>query len=156
MGQDDPKKSTMKKLERFNLAERVNLRRCKSSLMLTPFADRYLLRDDVKLYRRKGICIIEGSWNRIDSVKDIRGQEERLLPVLVPANPVNYGKPGKLSSSEAVSSALFIMGLVDEASEIMSKFKWGPTFLEMNLNLLNDYSECRTQKDVEEVQDSYF
>lgn len=156
MSQDDPKKSTMKKLERFGLARRVDARKCRSSMILTPFADRYLTRNDLKIYRRKGICIIEGSWNRIESVRDFRSQEERLLPVIVPANPVNYGKPGKLSSVEALASALFIMGLENEAREILSKFKWGPTFLEMNRVLLSDYSGCSTQDEISKVQEAYF
>ncbi len=156
MGQDDPKRSTMKKLERLGLARSVDRRRCRSSMMLTPYAERYLLSDDIRLYRRKGLCIIEGSWNRIESVKALRSADERLLPVLVPANPVNYGKPGKLSSAESVASAFFIMGMEQEAEEVMSKFNWGPTFIEMNRNLLKDYALCRSREDVIRVQSEYF
>lgn len=156
MGQDDPKRSTMKKLERQGLARKVDHRKCRDSMMLTPYAERFLLKDDARIYRRKGLCIIEGSWNRIESVKDLRSHDERLLPVLIPANPVNYGKPGILSSAESAASAFYIMGLVDEAEEIMSKFSWGTTFLEINGNLLKDYSLCRNRDEVLKVQEDYF
>lgn len=156
LGQDDPKRSTMKKLERQGLARSVDQKRCRSSMMLSPYAERYLLHDDVRLYRRKGLCIVEGSWNRISSVKDLRSPDERLLPVLIPANPVNYGKPGKLSSVESAASALYIMGLKEEAENIISRFNWGPTFLEININLLNDYTLCKSSEDVLKVQEDYF
>lgn len=156
MGQDDPKKSTMKKLEKQGLARRVDMRMCKRSLMITPYAERYLLPSDDVLYRIKGICVIDGSWNRITSIRDLRTRNERLIPLVVPGNPVNFGKPGKLSSVEAVASALYIMGHRDSASLIMSGFNWGPPFIEMNHLLLDDYAECKTQEDVLAVQESYF
>lgn len=124
--------------------------------MLSPFAHEYLTREDSKIFARRGLCVIEGSWNRISSISEIQSKFSRVLPLIVPSNPVNFGKPGKLSSAEATASALYIMGFQDRADEVMSKFKWGATFISMNRNLLDDYSLCKDNNDILEVEDSYF
>ena len=60
------------------------------------------------------------------------GLEPRKLPNIVPANPVNSGKIGKLSTAEAIASALMICGNRSQAEKLMSVFKWGPAFLALN------------------------
>lgn len=54
----------------------------------------------------------------------IKGTAPRLLPFLVAANPVNYGKACKLSCAEAFAAALFICGLREESVAVLSRFKW--------------------------------
>ena len=49
--------------------------------------------------------------------------------------PINSGKIGKLTTAEAIASALMLCRQKEQAVEIMSIFKWGPAFLEMNSSI---------------------
>ncbi len=149
--QDDPAKSTMKKLQKFKMAEQINRDRMGGYVVLRYDADRTLLPDDRSAVERKGICIIEGSWNLGDLLGSYRKGIERKLPVLMAGNPVNFGKFNKLSSVEAVVGALFITGHIDQAKGMIGKFTWGHTFIELNMELFKSYSACQTMEDIENV-----
>lgn len=45
--------------------------------------------------------------------------------------------------------------LQEEAKWYMSKFSWGQSFLDLNQELLDLYANCKSSKEILEVQNSY-
>lgn len=155
--QDDPFKCTAAKLARFRLVESVKFIR-KSSIVLNPFSQTPVMKKDVEV--ADSVCAIDCSWERADEVlKHQRLLSQgigRRLPAMLAANPTNYAKLGKLSSAEALAGALYILGEKNLAAEIMDKFKWGHTFLELNTNLLEDYANVETEQQIVQLEKEYF
>ena len=56
---------------------------------------------------------------------------------------------------EAISATLYITRFKDEARDLMNGFKWGHTFLELNHDLLEAYSEVDTSAEVVKVQNEF-
>jgi len=151
--QDDPKKCTAAKLVRFNLAKKVtNI--SKNTLTLDPFADHTLLNSDKN--NIKSITGIDCSWNLADQtfIKKFGGVS-RKLPYLLAGNSVNFSKLGKLTTVEAISASLYLLGFENQSTDLLSKFKWGHTFLDLNRNLLNDYQRATSEKQIEEIAKEY-
>jgi pre-rRNA-processing protein TSR3 len=80
---------------------------------------------------------------------------KRKLPPLFAGNPVNYSKLNKLTTAEALSASLFILGLKDQGQEILDKFKWGHTFYDLNQNLLEEYSKLENEEQIKSVLKEY-
>ena len=155
--QDDPSKCTAAKLAKFQLAAPVKFipRR---AIVLNPFSNEPISRYDAII--AGSVCAIDCSWERADDVlKHQRLASKgigRRLPAMLAANPTNYAKLGKLSSAEALAGALYIFGEKEMAAKIMDKFKWGHTFLELNVNLLDDYADAETKEQIAETEKEYF
>jgi pre-rRNA-processing protein TSR3 len=88
-------------------------------------------------------------------LKHVRGTS-RCLPVLIAGNPVNFGKATKLSTVEALAAALYIVGFEEQASQLLSIFKWGHTFLELNYERLESYKNARDSSEIVEIQRRLF
>lgn len=153
MKQDDPRKCTAAKMVRMGLATPVR-RIPNNAIVLHPFAERVLVPSDRDLCRT--ICAIDCSWKLAQAqfAGHVPGVQ-RLLPPLLAGNPVNYAKVGMLSTAEAVAAALYIMGFGQKARAVLDRFRWGHTFLELNLGLLNEYVHATGQDEMYEIAGSY-
>jgi len=68
---------------------------------------------------------------------------------------VNYGKPFKLTTLEAFAASLHILGEIDHAKEILNIYKWGPHFLELNKQPLEEYRGAKNSKEVIQIMKQY-
>ncbi len=147
--EDEPKKCTAAKLVRFDIAKRVR-RVPTNSILLDPFANTILSKIDKPV-----ITALDCSWNNPSIFKrKLRGIKRR-LPLLFAGNPINYAKPNKLSTAEALAATAMIFNDREKAEEIMNKFKWGHTFLELNNELFDDYSRASNAQELLNIEDEY-
>lgn len=158
-GQCDPKRCTGLKLKKFGLATLVQSesRIPSGAILLNPFSQRVLSKDDAS-HLRRGIVALDCSWKKAEEVFAVIGGriEGRALPLLIAANPINYGQIGKLSTAEALSASLYILGYKEEGKEMLSKFKWGASFLSLNGEILESYASAGGSKELLSIQREYF
>ena len=160
MNQDDPKKCSGSRLIRFGFASPA-LRRPHTSrggpMILDPFTPEVLSPLDRQEALQKGLLVVDCSWEKAVHVfpNHIRGTRRRLPPLLA-ANPINYGRLGKLSSLEALAAALYILGFKEQAQRILTIIKWGPHFLELNQEPLDAYADSKSAEDLPSIASEFF
>ena len=153
LNQDDPSKCTAAKLVKFRIATQVKMTTDRT-MVLNPFTEKIVLRTDRQYV--DSITAIDCSWELAQKtfLKKFGGLSKRLPPLLA-GNPVNYSKIGKLSTAEAIAGALYIMNFKDLADSILNKFKWGHTFLDLNEDILREYSIAETADQMSEISREY-
>ena len=150
----DPRKCTVKKLARRDLATIVTsiARIPRSTLLLDPTAEQAVSPADRHL---PSITALDCSWEVLDTGAVSTWRNRRALPFLVAANPVNFGRPFRLTSVEAMAATLYILGEKEQARTILAPFRWGLRFLEVNAEPLEDYAQARDSTEVVAIQTLY-
>lgn len=160
-GDDDPDKCTARKLARFDLATLHRSDRATPyGVVLNPHAERALSPADREAVGGTGggepaLVALDCSWESAGEKRFSMPGEHRALPYLVAANPVNFGRPMRLTTVEALAAALCIFGERDHAERVLAKFTWGETFLELNEEPLRRYAACEDSAEVVAVQQEY-
>ncbi|KNE61701.1 hypothetical protein AMAG_06503 [Allomyces macrogynus ATCC 38327] len=153
----DPKRCSGKKLERMHMIRGLRVGQRFNGLIMSPEGKKAVSPADRAIVQAHGLGVVECSWARLHEVPfhRIRSPHDRLLPFLIAANPVNYGRPSRLNCVEALAAAFYITGFKDYGDELMSKFKWGHAFYELNETLFERYAACKDSAEIVAVQNEY-
>jgi pre-rRNA-processing protein TSR3 len=125
-----------------------------AGVIITPNGKQTVSPADTPLLEQFGAAVVECSWARTGEIQwsKVGGKCERLLPYLVAANSVNYGKPLRLNCVEALASAFYICGHPEWAEEVLAPFSYGQEFLEINSTLLKKYAACENEEGVKRTE----
>ena len=159
MKEDDPKKCSAKKLHKFGFVKlETHIRKIpKGAILLNPFVKKSFSREDLDTAINHGIIAVDCSWENAEYSFDFLDKicVSRALPFVIAVNPINYGKPFKLSTLEAFATALYILDDTDCAQEMLNLYKWGPHFLRINKEPLEYYRKAKNSKEVVKIMKQY-
>ena len=156
--QCDPKHCSGHWLAQHGYVRRLPVGRSFQGIALSHHGTRTISPADREVVETHGLVVLDCSWNRTDEISvqllKCRGGHA-LLPFLVAANKINYGRPFKLNDAEAFAAALFIVGMRTEAESLLESFSYGPEFFKINKYLLEEYAACENGEQVIAVQNSF-
>jgi pre-rRNA-processing protein TSR3 len=155
--QCDPKRCTGARLAKRGIFQKMPLKQNFRGIVLSPQGTQSVSPADLPILEKSGISLIDCSWARLDEIpfRQMQAGHHRLLPFMVAANTVNYGKPSKLSCAEAAAATLYICGKQDAAIALMDEFSWGKEFLRLNKEVLELYASCSDSTEVVEKQNEW-
>ncbi len=164
LSQDDPRKCTARKLASKGLVNihETNRRPPRRGILLDPLAGVILGPDDRAVIEAgASLVALDCSWKQIvPSLADISERspalEGRTLPVVLAANPVSWGKPGRLSTVEALAVSLILLGRRGQAEDILRPFPFGEQFLTLNRKPLEAYEDANSNAELVQLQWEYF
>jgi len=151
------KKCSAEKLVKMKIAKELRPSKRYPGLVLSPQGTCTVSPKDKEIIEKFGLAVVDCSWNKVEEVdfSSLPNRRNRLLPFLVAANTINYGRPCKLNCAEAFSGALYICGFKELAKDVLQPFSYGEEFLRLNCDLLEAYSRCATPEEIIEVQNKY-
>ncbi|BCR83724.1 ribosome biogenesis TSR3 family protein [Aspergillus chevalieri] len=157
LGHCDPKRCSGKRLMQFGLMRELSIGQKYPGVIVSPNAKKIISPADRDLLETHGAAVVECSWVRVQEVpwSRIGGKCERLLPYLIAANTVNYGKPWRLNCVEALAACFYICGHEDWAKDVLKPFRYGDAFLEINNKLLKRYAACATEEEVKKTEEEW-
>ncbi|KAH6677782.1 DUF367 domain-containing protein [Plectosphaerella plurivora] len=157
LGHCDPKRCSGKRLIRQGMMRELHLGQRFNGVIITPNGKQVVSPADRDILEAYGAAVVECSWARTQEVQwnKVGGKCERLLPYLVAANTVNYGKPWRLNCAEALAAAFYICGQPEWAAQVLAPFSYGESFLEINGSLLRKYAACEDEKAVKKVEEEW-
>ncbi|EAW08062.1 ribosome biogenesis TSR3 family protein [Aspergillus clavatus NRRL 1] len=157
LGHCDPKRCSGKRLMHHGLMRELAIGQKFPGVVISPNAKRVLSPADRELLEQFGAAVVECSWVRVKEVpwSRIGGRCERLLPYLIAANTVNYGRPWRLNCVEALAACFTICGHEDWAREVLKHFNYGEAFLEINAALFKRYAACESEEDIKRTEEEW-
>jgi len=163
LAQDDPKKNTAvlaSKRGDLRLHKRLNTLP-KRGIILEPLCGKVFGPEDHQLLLKGGSLVgLDCSWAHIEeSVLQVMQKtrlQPRMLPLLLAANPVNWGKPGRLTTAEALATVLYLIGEREQARQVLGAFRWGERFFELNKEPLDAYAEAKSSSELVDLQFEFF
>lgn len=162
LAQDDPKKNTaVRSSKRGDVVLHKDLRRVpRRGVLLDPLCGKVFGPEDHHLLTDGALVALDCSWAQIDgSVASIDRRtrlHHRMLPLLLAANPVNWGKPGRLSTVEALAATLVLAGHDQQAERVLGCVRWGGRFLELNAEPLEAYAGAGSSSELVNLQFEFF
>ena len=157
-GQNDAKRDSGSKLCRLGYSRKLKIGQSFPGIVLSSEAKILVSPADAELVENFGVSGINCSWNRLNEIpfgSMGKGRNQRLLPLLFAANTVNYGRPFKMNTAEALAACLYITGYKDDARQLLGPFSYGTEFLRLNNEALERYSACDSAAGVDAVQQEY-
>ncbi|CAJ1930414.1 unnamed protein product [Cylindrotheca closterium] len=155
--QCDPKRCSGARLARRGIFEKMPLKSPFRGIVLDPEAKIPVSPADLEILENAGMSLIDCSWARLQEIpfKQMRSGHHRLLPFMVAANTVNYGRPFKLNCAEACAATLSICGKTEAAKAVMNEFSYGEEFLSLNAQVFEMYAACTDAEDIVRKQNAW-
>ncbi|KAF2099958.1 DUF367-domain-containing protein [Rhizodiscina lignyota] len=156
-GHCDAKRCSGKRLIRQGLMRELHVGQKFAGIVVSPKGKKYVSSADAPVLEQFGAAVVECSWNRVEEVPFARigGKHERLLPYLVAANSINYGRPWRLNCAEALAACFYICGQKEWAEDVLAPFSYGEEFLKINADVLNAYVECKDDEEIKKAEENY-
>lgn len=146
------------KLCKLGYSDRLKIGQNFNGIVLSSEATSFVSPADLEIVEKYGIAGINCSWNRLEDIPFSslgKLKNHRKLPLIVAANTVNYGKPFKMNTAEALAATLYIVGFKKEAISLLYPFSYGVEFIKLNEEAMNAYSGCANSQEVEKLM-NYF